>query len=299
MNIHTSARPQVQFRRASRAVPRGLLAEFMTQANPAVFLPVLWHHRYLIRQLTWREVTGRYRSSALGFLWSLVTPLVMLSLYTFVFGVVLKARWPGTRSGNLADFGLMLFAGLTAFGLFSECVNRAPSLIASSPSYVKKVVFPLEVLPVSVLGSALFHTAISALILIVAQELVSGLPVWTAVFLPMVLLPLACLSLGVSWFLASLGVFLRDIGHTVTLAMQVLFFMTPIFYSPEALPGRLRFIVRFNPLAPIVNNMRRVSVLGQAPRWEGLAFSMVVGLIVLCLGHAWFAKSKRAFADVI
>jgi lipopolysaccharide transport system permease protein len=299
MNAHTSIGPHVQPRPVPRAAPRGLAAEFLTQANPAVFLPVLWRHRYLIRQLTWREVTGRYRSSALGFLWSFVTPLVMLSLYTFVFGLVLRARWPGTREGSLSDFGLMLFAGLTAFSLFSECVNRAPSLITSSPNYVKKVVFPLEVLPVSVLGSALFHTAISALILIVAQQLVTGSPVWTAVFLPLVLLPLVCLALGVSWFLASLGVFLRDIGHTVALAMQVLFFMTPIFYAPEALPVRLRFIVRFNPLAPIVNNMRRVSVLGQPPRWEGLAFSMVVGLIVLCLGHAWFAKSKQAFADVI
>jgi lipopolysaccharide transport system permease protein len=299
MSVHTSAGPHVQYRPIPGAAPRGLVAEFMTQANPAVFLPVLWRHRYLIRQLTWREVTGRYRSSALGFAWSLVTPLVMLSLYTFVFGLVLKARWPGTRAGNLAEFGLMLFAGLTAFSLFSECVNRAPSLITSSPNYVKKVVFPLEVLPVSVLGSALFHTAISALILVVAQQLVSGTPVWTAVFMPLVLLPLACLALGVSWFLASLGVFLRDIGHTVNLVMQVLFFMTPIFYAPEALPSRLQLIVRFNPLAPIVNNMRRVGVLGQPPRWEGLAFSMVVGFVVLCLGHAWFAKSKPAFADVI
>lgn len=299
MSVQTSGGPRVQSRPIPGAAPPGLVAEFLTQANPAVFLPVLWRHRYLIRQLTWREVTGRYRSSALGFLWSLVTPLVMLSLYTFVFGLVLKARWPGTRAGNLAEFGLMLFAGLTAFSLFSECVSRAPGLIASSPNYVKKVVFPLEVLPVSVLGSALFHTAISALILIVAQQLVSGTPVWTAVFLPLVLLPLVCLALGVSWFLASLGVFLRDIGHTVTLVMQVLFFMTPIFYSQEAMPTRLQFLIRLNPLAPIVNNMRRVSVLGQPPRWEGLAFSMVVGLVVLCLGHAWFAKSKRAFADVI
>jgi len=282
-----------------RPAPRGLVAEFLGQANPALFVPALWRHRHLIRQLTWREVTGRYRSSALGFAWAFVTPLVMLSLYTFVFGVVLKARWPGTRTGNLAEFGLMLFAGLTAFSLFSECVNRAPSLMTSSPNYVKKVVFPLEVLPVSVLGSALFHTGISVLILIVAQQIVGGAPVWTVVWLPLVLLPLVCLALGACWVLASLGVFLRDIGQTVALVMQVLFFMTPIVYAREALPGRLRLIVDLNPLASIVDNTRRVSVLGLLPEWKSLAFSMVVGLIVLCLGHAWFAKTKRAFADVI
>ena len=282
-----------------RPAPRGLVAEFLGQANPALFVPALWQHRHLIRQLTWREVTGRYRSSALGFAWAFVTPLVMLSLYTFVFGVVLKARWPGTRTGNLAEFGLMLFAGLTAFSLFSECVNRAPSLMTSSPNYVKKVVFPLEVLPVSVLGSALFHTGISVLILIVAQQIVGGAPVWTVVWLPLVLLPLVCLALGACWVLASLGVFLRDIGQTVALVMQVLFFMTPIVYAREALPGRLRLIVDLNPLASIVDNTRRVSVLGLLPEWKSLAFSMVVGLIVLCLGHAWFAKTKRAFADVI
>jgi lipopolysaccharide transport system permease protein len=296
MNVHPG---RVQSGSIPGVAPRGLVAEFLAQANPALFLPALWRHRHLIRQLTWREVTGRYRSSALGFAWSFVTPLVMLSLYTFVFGVVLKARWPGSPTGNLAEFGLMLFAGLTAFSLFSECVNRAPSLMTSSPNYVKKVVFPLEVLPVSVLGSALFHTGISVLILIVAQQIVSGAPVWTAVWLPLVLLPLVCLALGASWVLASLGVFLRDIGQTVTLVMQVVFFMTPIFYSREALPRRLQLIVDLNPLASIVDNTRRVSVLGLLPEWESLAFSMVVGLIVLCLGHAWFAKSKRAFADVI
>ncbi len=284
---------------APRAVPRGLVAEFLIQANPVRFLTLLWHHRQLIRQLTWREVTGRYRSSALGFAWSFVTPLVMLALYTFVFGVVLKARWPGTPAGNLAEFGLMLFAGLTAFSLFGECVNRAPSLITASPNYVKKVVFPLEVLAVSVLGSALFHTGISVLILVVVQQIVSSGPVWTGIFLPLVLLPLACLALGLSWVLASLGVFLRDIGHTVALVMHVLFFMTPIFYARESLPRRLQLIVDLNPLASIVDNTRRVSVLGLLPEWKSLAFSMVVGFIVLCLGHAWFAKTKRAFADVI
>jgi lipopolysaccharide transport system permease protein len=278
---------------------RRLLAELVTYANPAVFLGTLWRHRHLIRQLTWREVTGRYRSSVLGFAWAFVTPLVTLALYTFVFGVVFKARWPGSRTDNLAEFGLVLFAGLTAFSLFSECANRAPALITSSPNYVKKVVFPLEILPVSVLGSALFHTGISVIILLVAHQIISGVPAWTAVLLPLVLLPLACLALGTSWFLASLGVFFRDIGHTVALGIQVLFFLTPIFYPREALPEHLRPMLDLNPLSPIVENVRRLVVHGELPDWPSLGFSVMVGVVVLCLGHAWFAKTQRAFADVV
>jgi lipopolysaccharide transport system permease protein len=278
---------------------RRLLRELVTYANPAVFLRTLWRHRHLIRQLTWREVTGRYRSSALGFTWAFVTPLVTLALYTFIFGIVFKARWPGSQTDSLGEFGLVLFAGLTAFSLFSECVNRAPGLITASPNYVKKVVFPLEILPVSVLGSALFHTGISVLILLVAHQVISGVPVWTAVLLPVVLLPLVCLALGTSWFLASLGVFFRDLGHTVAIVMQVLFFLTPIFYPRQAVPAQFRSILDLNPLAPIVDNVRRVAVQGLLPDWRSLASSVIVGVIVLCLGHVWFAKTKRAFADVV
>jgi homopolymeric O-antigen transport system permease protein len=278
---------------------RRLLRELVTHANPAVFLRTLWRHRHLIRQLTWREVTGRYRSSALGFTWAFVTPLITLSLYTFIFGVVFKARWPGAQTDNLGEYGLVLFAGLTAFSLFSECVNRAPGLITASPNYVKKVVFPLEILPVSVLGSALFHTGISVLILLVAHQIISGVPAWTAMLLPVVLLPLVCLALGTSWFLASLGVFFRDLGHSVAIVMQVLFFLTPIFYPRQAVPAQFRSVIDLNPLAPIVDNVRRVAVQGLLPDWHSLATSTIVGVVVLCFGHVWFAKTKRAFADVV
>jgi lipopolysaccharide transport system permease protein len=269
------------------------------RVNPFGFVGVLWRHRQLVRQLTWREVTGRYRSSALGIAWAFVTPLVQLAIYTFVFGVVLKTRWPGSATPGLSEFGLLLFAGITAFSLFSECVTRAPGLIAASPNYVKKVVFPLEVLPVGMLGSALFHAGMSLGILIAARAVIIDAPVWTLVFVPIVLLPLACLALGVSWLLASLGVFLRDIGHTVNLATQMLMFVTPIFYPPSVLPARLGWLVRVNPLAPVVENMRRVAVLGQTPDWAGWTYSAVTGLVALCLGYAWFATTKRAFADVI
>jgi lipopolysaccharide transport system permease protein len=275
------------------------IGRLLRQANPFVFVPALWSQRHLVAQLTSREVTGRYRSSLLGVFWSLVTPLVTLGIYTFVFGVVFRARWPGSATGNLAEFGLMLFAGLTAFAVFSECLTRSSTLVASSPNYVKKVLFPLEVLPVSVLGAALFHAGISVLILTVARQIVLGSISWTVVLVPLVLLPMVLLSLGLSWLLASLGVFFRDLAHTMTLVSQVLLLTTPIFYAVEVVPEPFRTIVRYNPLTPIIENMRRVTVMGVLPDWEALAVSTAIGALVLSGGHAWFAATKRAFADVI
>lgn len=272
---------------------------FLRLANPFVFGPGLWAQRHLVTQLTGREITGRYRSSVLGLFWSFVTPLVNLALYTFVFGIVFRARWPGTGTGNLAEYGLMLFAGMTAFAVFNECLTRSATLVVSSPNYVKKVVFPLEILPVSVLGAALFHAGISVLILTAARQVVLGSMTWTVLLVPVVLLPMVLLSLGVSWLLASLGVFFRDLVHTVTLLSQALMLTTPIFYAVEAVPEPFRTIVSCNPLTPIVENMRRVSVTGALPQWDDLGVSLLVGVIVLSAGHAWFAATKRAFADVI
>jgi lipopolysaccharide transport system permease protein len=267
--------------------------------DPIALTSNLWRHRQLIRQLTWRDITGRYRSSMLGFTWSFITPLVTLALYTFVFGVVFKSRWPHARTDNLAEFGLMLFAGLTAFALFSECANRATTIIVGSPNYVKKVVFPLEILPVSVIGSALFHTCISLLLLLVAGQVFGGMVSWTALWLPVMFVPLIAIALGVSWLLASVGVFFRDISHTVGLLTQVLFFLTPIFYPMEAVPVEMRPLLAANPLTLMIENVRRVAVQGRQPDWNAFLLALIAGLVALVLGHAWFAQTKRAFADVI
>ncbi len=267
--------------------------------NPFALARSLWHYRDLIRQFTRREIEGRYRGSFLGLFWSFVNPLVLLLIYTFVFGIVFQARWPQSRTNSLEEFALVIFCGITTFNVFSECVGRAPGIIVGVPNYVKKVVFPLEILPVSVLGSALFHSLVSLSILLIANLLVTGTLPWTIVLLPLVVLPLIFLSLGMAWFLASLGVFIRDIGYTITLALQVLFFLTPIFYAIELIPEPFRTAIRFNPLASIVENVRRVILWGTLPSWRGLAFWVLVTGTIMVLGYAWFMKTKKAFADVI
>ena len=267
--------------------------------NPVKMARNLWHHRELLRQFTRREIEGRYKGSFLGLFWSFINPLVLLLIYTFIFGIVFKARWPNAKTGSLSEFAVTLFCGLTAFTIFSECIGRAPSLIIGVPSYVKKVVFPLEILPVSLLGSAIFHGLISLGILLVANLLIIGSFQWTIVLLPLVALPLIFLSLGFSWFLASLGIFIRDVGYTVALIVQVLFLMTPIFYPIENIPGSLQPIIRLNPLSSITENFRRVILWGQMPSWIGLSLWLLVTGTIMILGYAWFMKTKKAFADVL
>jgi lipopolysaccharide transport system permease protein len=267
--------------------------------NPIAMVRNLWHHRDLIRQFTRREIEGRYRGSFLGLFWSFVNPLVLLLIYTFVFGVVFAARWPNAKTDNLSEFAITLFCGIIAYNLFSECVGKAATLVVGVPNYVKKVVFPLEVLPFSTLGAALFHAGVSLVILLVANLLLSGALQWTLVFLPLVILPLLLLCLGLSWFLSSLGVFVRDINYTVGLVVQVLFFLTPIFYAVENIPEPYRTIIGFNPLTPMVEDLRRVVLWGLPPLWPELGFWIIATGVLMVLGYAWFMKTKKAFADVI
>lgn len=267
--------------------------------NPAHLARSLWRHRELIRQFTRREIEGRYRGSFLGLIWSFINPLVLLLIYTFVFGVIFKSRWPNARSDRLSEFAVTLFCGMTAFNIFGETISRAPSLIVGVPSYVKKVVFPLEILVVSTLGAALFHALVGLGILIAAHLVTGGTLGWTIVLLPLALTPLFGLSLGFGWFLASLGVFVRDIGYTIALVVQVLFFLTPIFYAVDQIPEPFHSAILLNPLTAIVDNVRRVTLWNQPPDWLALALALVSSIAIMLLGYAWFMKTKKAFADVI
>jgi lipopolysaccharide transport system permease protein len=258
----------------------------------------LWHHRSLIWQMLERDVAGRYRGSVLGILWSLITPLFMLAVYTFVFGTVFNMRW--TEQGTTTpEFAILLFAGLTVFSLFSEVVVRAPTLVLSNANYVKKIVFPLVTLPIVALGSALFHTAVSLVVLFLAIIIVmDGIPL-TAVLLPLVLAPLMLFTLGLAWFLASLGVYFRDVTQMLGPIVMALMFLSPIFYPAAALPEWMRAYLFLNPLTLPIEQARDVLIWGRVPDLGALALYGVFAAAVAALGFLWFEKTRKGFADVL
>lgn len=245
-----------------------------------------------------REIQGRYRGSYLGIAWALVTPLLMLLVYTFVFHTILKLQWDDGQA-SFVGYAAPVFSGIVAFGVFSESVTRAPLLIVQNPNYVKKVVFPLQILPASLVVAAVVHSLLS-LIVLVLFVLLGGLTLhWSLLYLPLAYAPLVLLTLGCSWLLAALGVFLRDVSNLVTVIMQLLFFLTPIMYSGKKLTGPERTLMNLNPLAVIVINFRRVVNEGVAPDWTSLLIVTAVAFVVAAVGYAFFQTIKRAFADVI
>ena len=255
-------------------------------------------NRSLIFNLAKREVVGRYRGSALGLLWSFFNPVLMLAVYTFVFSVVFKARWAG-GSDSKTEFALILFSGLLIFNLFSECINRAPGLILSNSNYVKKVIFPLEVLPIVALGSATFHFLVSLLVWLLFYLTFFGAPPATIMLLPVILIPFVLIILGLSWLLASLGVYLRDVSQVIGMVTTVLMFLSPIFYPIAALPEQYRPYMQISPLTFIVEQARDVMMWGKAMDWAGWGIWMGVSLFIAWLGFAWFQKTRKGFADVL
>ena len=267
-------------------------------ASPPEMFGSLWRNRELIKASAKREVLGRYRGSALGLLWSFFNPIFMLAVYTIFFSVIFKARWGG-GTGSKTEFALVLFAGLLVFNLFSECINRAPGLILSNTNYVKKVVFPLEILPFTGLLSALFHTLISLTVWLFAYTLFFGTPHLTVLYLPLVLLPFCLLLMGLSWALASLGVFLRDVSQFIGLLTTALMFLSPIFFPVTAFPEEYRHILYLNPITTVVEQTRDVLFWGKAPDFFMLGIYWVVTSVIAWLGFAWFQKTRKGFADVL
>ena len=245
-----------------------------------------------------REIIGRYRGSVLGVLWSFVNPVLMLAIYTFVFSLVFKARW-GQGSDDKYEFALVLFAGLIVYNLFAECISRAPGLILANVNYVKKVIFPLEILPWVALGSALFHAAISITVLLVFLVVLGHSLTWAALLLPIVVLPLLLVIMGLSWLLAALGVFIRDVGQFIGMVLTVLLFMSPVFYPASALPEAVRFYLLLNPLTFIIEQTREILIWGHLPNWNGLAIYSGVALLIAWAGLFCFEKTRKGFADVL
>jgi len=259
----------------------------------------LYRNRTLILTLVQREVLGRYRGSVLGMLWSFFNPVLMLAVYTFVFSVVFNARW-GTGVGNSkAEFALILFAGMLVFNLFADCIIKAPSLILGNAGYVKKVVFPLEILPWISFGAAFFHALISLIVWLLFSLFVFGQPKSAMLLFPLMLLPLTLLTMGLSWLLASLGVYLRDVAQVVGIVVTVCMFLTPIFYPLTAIPEAYRGALYLNPLTVIIEQSRDLLIFNREMAWGQFGILTLTSAIIAWLGFAWFQKTRKGFADVL
>jgi lipopolysaccharide transport system permease protein len=258
-----------------------------------------WKNRSLIWQLLKRDVQARYRGSALGLLWSLVTPIVMLSIYTFVFQTVFKSRWSDSSGETTLSFAIILFLGLTVHGLLTEILTKSPVLIVNNQNFVKKIVFPLDILPWVTLMGGLFTFIISfSLLLILILCELKTIPV-TALLLPIILLPYCILLLGVSWFLAALGVYLRDIQQITGTLSTLLLFLSPVFYSTSILPAQFQTLLFLNPLSYVVEASRAVLIYGNLPSFSGLAIYSCIAVVVAYTGNFFFRKVKPGFADVL
>jgi len=259
---------------------------------------VFGKHRSLTFELTQREVLGRYRGASFGLLWSLISPFLMLLVYTRAFGFIMKGRWPGS-TGSTTDFALILFAGLTVHGFFAECFTRAPQLIVSNTSYVKRVVFPLDILVWSMTLSALFHLLMNMVVLLLLYLCVKGSIHPTAVLLPVVVLPLVILTVGIGWISSALGVYLRDIGQIAGVIAAAMLFLSSAIIPVESVPASYRIVFELNPLTFIINQVREVVIWGRLPDWTGLALYTLIACVVAFIGHRLFNKLRVGFADVL
>ena len=275
--------------------------DYLTFLMPQFFSLFLapWRFRVILRQFIRREILGRYRGSLLGVGWAFITPLLMLAVYTFVFVGIFRARWPGAEEAGGVAFALRLFAGLMVFNMFAEVVGRAPSMVVEQPNLVKKVSFPLELLPFISIGSALFHFSLSATILLTGAMLVEQHFYPAILLLPLVVLPLLPLLLGLGWLLSALGVFVRDITPIVGLGLNLLLFLSPVFYTTASLSPQWQFWMYLNPLTPIIENCRLLVFSGGSPDWGLWCLSMGVSLVVACFGAWVFRAMREGFADVL
>lgn len=258
----------------------------------------LFRHFTLVVQMARRDVIGRYRGSFAGLFWSFFNPLLMLVIYTFVFGVIFKSRWNAQVSGHF-QYAIVLFAGLNINTLFAECANRATTLIIENTNFVKRVVFPLETLAWSAVGSALFHLLVSTLVLLLMSLLVNWRIPWTFALFPIVVCCFLPFVVGLSWLLASLGVFLRDLKQVVGIITTALMFFAPILYPKEMVPPRYWVLMDLNPLTVIAEASQDVLVWGRQPHWDALAAYALVSCLFAWATFAWFERTRKGFADVV
>ncbi|MCF8567859.1 ABC transporter permease [Alicyclobacillus tolerans] len=264
-----------------------------TKSNLSILL-----YRNISLEFIKRDISMQYKGSYLGFFWSFLNPLFMLVIYTFVFGFVFKQKW-NIPSSNQMMVAFILFSGLIPFNLFSGVFARAPGLIINNANYVKKVVFPLEIFPIMAMGTSVFNALISYLILVIGVLIFLGKLYWTMLLFPIVLIPIILLSIGLGWFISSLGVFLRDIGQIINIMVSAIMFLTPIFYPLSSIPKPFLPLYNLNPIAPVVDNMRTIVIWGQTPDWNTYFVDLTISSLIALAGFWWFQKTKKGFSDVL
>lgn len=263
------------------------------------FVSALLRNQNLFWKLTLREVAGRYRGSILGWSWTLLNPLLMLAVYTFVFSTVFKARWPDLQEMGPAGFAINLFAGLIVFNLVAEVLSKAPTLILSQPSYVTKVIFPLELLSSVTVSAATIHAGTSLGVLAAFRLLATGSIPLSTLYLPLVWLPLLLGCLAACWLLSALGVYLRDTNQLVSVLLSALMFMSAIFYPISALPTRWQPVLSLNPIVPIIEQTRWVLIAGHTPSTKFLIIGTLLAIASCEVSFRLFQKARRGFADVL
>lgn len=244
-----------------------------------------------------RELVARYRGSALGLIWAILTPVVMIGIFTLIFAGIFKAKFGA--SGSQWDYALYLFCGLLPWNAFQESLQSSASTIVTHANLVKRVVFPLETLPVSLSLAAIGNQMFGTLVLVLAILLLRHEFHATILFLPVLVIPQLLATLGAAWLLASMGVFVRDIVQGVGLVLMAWFYLTPIIYPESLVPERYRSVINLNPFTALVRNYRRILLENSVPDWKGLAYFLAFAALSFVIGYWWFARTRKNFADVI
>lgn len=267
--------------------------------SPHSLLASAWHHRRLILTLTRREIEGRYKGSAFGVLWSIITPILMVSVFTFVFGEIFQSKWAGMQSANHLDFASALFVGLLVYNIFSECIGKAPYLITNNPNYVKKIVFPLEILSMVSTLAAIFHFVTGYLVVLLLVVFSGWSLSWTIIYTPIIILPLLLLLLGLTWIISALGVYLRDISQIIGPALTVLMFLSPIFYPLSSVHEKYRWLYHLNPITFVIEEARAALIHQQGLDWNLWLPYTGICCLVMMIGYVFFQKTRSGFSDVI
>lgn len=255
-------------------------------------------NRYLLGQLTKKDIELKYKDSVLGMLWSVIVPILMIVIYTFVFSVVFKPQWI-SETGNKFEFSLIMYCGLVSFNMLSDVMGRSSGLIAANVNYVKKVIFPLELLPVMVTLTALFNSCISLVVLVLAKLILTQSISPTLPLVIVTYIPLIIFTVGVSLILSAVSVYLKDIASVISVIITVLMYISPVFFSLESVPEKYRIICQINPMTYIIENFRNVVLYGLLPDWRYLLISLISAIVMAWLGSSIFRRAKEGFADVL